>query len=356
MTELKKSGWNEFFEDQLKNFNMEEFTSGRVSRENKNNFILQTQFGEITAELSGKFLFNAEYKSDFPAVGDWVLFRHLPAEKKGIIEVVLERKSKFSRKVTLNKTDEQIIASNIDFLFIVSSLNDEVNIRRIERYLTLANESGLTPVIILSKSDLSDNSELIISELKKISGKTAIHAVSSVENKGMEVLLEYFSGNRTVAFVGSSGVGKSTLINKLSGEDLMEVKDISTYKDKGRHTTSHRELIILPSGGVIIDTPGMRELQMWEGGDGLGETFSDIENLISECKFSDCTHSSEPGCAVNEALENGELDEGRYRNYLKLKKEIRYFERRKDVKEMVSEKKKWKIITKRVRNQDKRKF
>lgn len=356
MIELKKSGWNEFFEDQLSNFKMDEFTAGRVSRENKNNFILLTEHGEITAELSGKFLFNAESKSDFPAVGDWVLFRHLPAEQKGIIEIVLERKSKFSRKVTMSKTDEQIIASNIDFLFIVSSLNEEVNIRRIERYLTLAHESGLTPVIILSKSDLSENNDEIMSELKKISGNTGIHAVSSLENKGMDILSGYFSGNRTVAFVGSSGVGKSTLINKLSGEDLMEVKEISTYKDKGRHTTSHRELIILPSGGAIIDTPGMRELQMWEGSDGIGETFSDIENLISECKFSDCTHTSEPGCAVTDALDNGGLDEGRYRNYLKLKKEIRYFERRKSVKDMISEKKKWKTITKQVRNQNKRNF
>lgn len=354
MTELNKYGWNEFFENQLLNLGSNEFTCGRVSRENKNNYILLSEFGEISAELSGKFLFNADLKSDFPAVGDWVLFRHLSSEGKGIIEIVLERKNKFSRKVTLGKTDEQIIASNIDFLFIVTSMNEEINFRRIERYLTLANECGITPVIVLSKSDLCVNPEDTIKEMIKTAGKAAVHSVSTIENKGVELIAEYLIDNKTGALVGSSGVGKSTLINKLSGAELMEVKDISSYKDKGKHTTSHRELIILPGGGIIIDTPGMRELQMWEGSEGLGETFSDIEKLLSECKFNDCTHTSEPGCAVTEALENGRLDEGRYKSYLKLKKEIRYFERRKDANEMAAEKKKWKSITKRIRNQNKR--
>lgn len=356
MNNLISLGWNNFFENEMKAYSDSELTPGRIIRVNKNNYIAATETGEITAELSGKFLFSAESKSEFPAVGDWTAMRLIPDESKGIIESVIKRKNKFSRKVTLNVTDEQVIAANIDFLFIVSSLNQEINHRRLERYLTLCYESNVTPVIVLTKSDLSDNTEGVLEDIKFIAGDTDVKAVSALYHTGISDLLKYFSGNKTVALAGSSGVGKSTLINCLSGMELLKVKEISDYKDKGRHTTSHRELILLSGGGMIIDTPGMRELQMWEGGDGLSETFSDIELLIGNCKFSDCRHETEPGCAVLEAMESGELDEKRYRSYLKLKKEIKYFERRKNVLDRLSEKRKWKKITKTVRKNNKRIF
>lgn len=356
MNNLTLFGWDEFFEKQFQNFSGEEFSAGRVIRENKNNYIVATESGDLTGELSGKFYFNTENKSDFPAVGDWVILRPLHDEGKGIIESIMQRKSKFSRKTALNKTDEQIIASNIDFIFLVTSLNLDTNPRRIERYLTLAYESNITPVIVLSKSDLCENIDDIYGDIKFIAGDTDICVVSAYDNSGIEQLNKYFSGNRTVAFVGSSGVGKSTLINLLSGKEIMAVRDISTYKDKGRHTTSHRELTVLPNGGIIIDTPGMRELQMWEGSEGISETFSDIENYISMCRFSDCSHSSEPGCAVKSAIENGELDEDRYRNFIKLQKEIRYFENRNNRKAALSEKKKWKKITAEAKKNNKQRF
>jgi ribosome biogenesis GTPase / thiamine phosphate phosphatase len=349
MNLLNLYGYNNFFQKHFFEFSENGFAPARVAVENKNNYILYSEFGELTAELSGKFYFNYEDKADYPAVGDWVVIRPLPDEQKGLIEHVLPRQNSFSRKAAGIKTDEQVIASNIEVLFIMTSLNKDLNPRRIERYLTLALDRGLQAVIVLSKSDLCVDTDKKLSEIKHIVKDTPVHAICSIKKEGIDELKNYLSGNKTAAIVGSSGVGKSTFINALLGEERLIVKDITDYKDKGVHTTTRRELILLPDGGMIIDTPGMRELQLWDGGDGLSDVFDDIEELFSNCKFSDCKHESEPGCAVREAVEKGELGVDRYNSYIKMQKEIKYFEFRKNTKASLIEKKRWKKIHKNAK-------
>jgi ribosome biogenesis GTPase len=348
-TNLNQFGWHPFFEAYFNEYSGNGYSAGRVAVENKNNYILYTEYGELLAEISGKLFYEISGKGDFPAVGDWVVFRALPGEQKAVIDHVLPRKTKFSRKSAGAKTEEQVIASNIDNLFIMSSLNQDFNPRRIERYLTLAWESEAAPVILLSKSDLCKNPGEKKSETESIAFGVPVHCISTLKITGLEKLKQYFSQNQTGAIVGSSGVGKSTLINTLLGENKLKVNDTADYKDKGLHTTTRRELILLPDGGMIIDTPGMRELQLWDGNKGVGDVFEDIETIASECRFKDCKHENEPGCAVREALRIGNIDAGRYKSYQKLQREVRYFERRSSENAILAEKRKWKKIHKEAK-------
>ena len=353
---LFKFGYNSFFESHFREYSGDGYVPGRVAVQNKSNYVVYSEHGELTAEISGKFMFDADAKEDYPAVGDWVVMRPLLDEQKGIIDAVLPRRTAFSRKEAGGKTEKQVLASNIDIVFIMTSLNHDFNLRRVERYLVLANESEINPVIVLSKSDLCEDVQDKVNEVKGVAKSVSVHAISSVMHEGIDLLKPYFTEGSTIAVLGSSGVGKSTFINVLLGSDELKTTEVSAYKDKGHHATTRRELILIPGGGLIIDTPGMRELQLWEGEGGLENLFDDIEELASQCKFSDCMHKSEPGCAIRRAIKKGDLDEDRYKSYLKMAREIKYFEFRKDHLASIQEKKKWKKINKMAKQITKMKY
>ena len=276
---LEVLGWNSVFSKSYKSHSQEGYTVGRVALEHKNTYILYTEQGELSAEVSGKLRYQATERQDFPAVGDWVVISVREAQKTATIHAVLPRKSKFSRKTVGTKTEEQIIATNVDTVFLISGLDGDFNLRRIERYLILVWKSGANPVIILNKADLCEDVEQRREAVKEIALGVPIIILSAVNNQGLDALIPYLTQGQTVALLGSSGVGKSTITNQLAGKAIQSVQAVRQGDDRGKHTTTHRELIILPSGGLLMDTPGMREIQIWTGDEGLQETFADIKSL-----------------------------------------------------------------------------
>ena len=356
MKDLSKYGWNEYFEAYFSEYASGSYSPARVAVEHRNYYELYSEFGGLTADKSGKLFYTSDNTEDLPAVGDWVVTKPIKNEKKAVIIAVLPRKTKFSRKRAGIVTEEQIIAANIDTAFIISSLNQDLNLRRIDRYLALAWDHDIKPVIILSKADLCEDMYQKLVEVENYFIGTDAHVVSALKGAGMDDLYKYFEKNKTIAVLGSSGVGKSTLINALLNWKKMKVSDIGLYKDKGRHTTTHRELALVPGGGLIIDTPGMREIQLWEGSEGLSELFEDIEKLALECKFTDCKHESEPGCAVKDAIKKGEITEKKFKSYKKLLNEVSYFERKQDIKAKLNEKKRWKKISQEAKKISKSKY
>ena len=344
--DLKKMGWNSFFEESFRPFQLEGLAPGRIITVQRNRYIALTETGETKVKVSGKFKFDATEKGSYPVVGDWVAIKKGITEEVGTIKKVLPRRNKFSRKVAGLTTEEQILVANIDMIWIVSGLDNDFNIQRIERYLTLASESRSKQVVILNKSDLCDNPEERREEVSKITQNTPIHILSAKLNQGLETLDQYLEEGKTIAILGPSGVGKSTILNKLLGVDHQEVGEVRETDGHGRHITAYRELFILPKGGMIIDNPGVREMQLWSKGEGLSEIFKDVEEIIQQCKFTNCNHENEPGCAVKEALDTGKLDPRRYAHYLKLKKEVEFLAIKQ--KQMVrrTEKIKWKGIAK----------
>ena len=325
---------------------------GRVLSQEKDLYRLITSKGECLARVSGKFRYETVCTSDFPAVGDFVMVDHICEASPAIIHILLPRKSVFIRKAAGTGHTEQVVAANIDTVFLCMALNNDFNVRRLERYLSIAWDSGAVPVVVLTKSDLCEGLEE-----KRLSVEMAAIGVDIVETSALEKariksLFPYLQGGKTVAFIGSSGVGKSTLINCLLGEERLSTGGLRD-DDKGRHTTTHRELLFLPDGGMVIDTPGMRELGMWNAGDGIDRTFADVEELAQQCHFHDCTHTSEPGCAIREALKNGELSRERFLSYQKLKNENAYIEDSESY--LAAKEKKFKEIAKYNKNNKKRK-
>ena len=341
--DLTTLGWSEFFEINFKSYAEQGYTCGRVALEHKNLFRVYTQYGEVLAEISGKLRHEAMSRSDLPAVGDWVVIRARPERDRVMIHAVLPRRTSFARKIAGSRTEEQIVGANVDTLFLLTSLNQDFSLRRIERYLIIAWESGANPIIILSKSDLCDSVAGPIDEVQAVARGVPIHAISVVTGSGLQDIAQYFKRGQTVAFVGSSGVGKSTLINYLAGVDHLKVQTVREHDDRGRHTTTHRELVLLPAGGLVLDTPGMRELQLFDGD--LQSVFDDIEALAGRCFFSDCQHQDEPRCVVREALAAGTIDAERYQSYEKLQKELKYQARRRDKLSEIEERKKWKKLS-----------
>ena len=297
-------------------------TVGRITRQEKRLYRLRTAADEQNAQVSGRSQFDAQSASDYPAVGDYVMAGCADPDT-AVIHHLLPRRSLFVRKAAGTAKTEQVVAANSDSVCLCMSLNNDFNLRRLERYLAIAWESGAQPVVLLTKADLCDDVSRMQAEAASVTMGAAVLTASAADPDGYRQIMPYIIPGRTVAFVGSSGVGKSTLINRLLGEDRLATDGLRN-DDKGHHTTTHRELLFLPSGAMVIDTPGMRELGMWDAASGVEQAFSDIEELMSRCRFRDCSHTGEPGCAVREALRRGELDSGRWQSYQKLKKENFY--------------------------------
>lgn len=346
MSNINNYGFTDFYEKQVEEFGLEygELITARVIEVQKEKYRIVNEIGEKWAILKGSVFYNDTINSVYPAVGDFVLVKQNPYGDD-IIYKVFERKTKFSR-LDSHYGKEQIVAANFDYIFIMTSLNHDFNVKRLERYLTSAWQSGGIPVIILTKMDLVEDVSSEREELDNIAFGVDIIGVSSFTGEGIEDLKKYIQPTKTIVFLGSSGVGKSSLVNAIAEEEIMTVNDIRDDDSKGRHTTTHRQLIMLENGTMIIDTPGMRELGMWGISDGLDSAFSEIEEISAKCKFKDCNHKNEPGCAIKEALKNGELSRERWDNYIKLKKEARYAEKKESINAMLKEKAHHKKISK----------
>ncbi|HKQ53840.1 MAG TPA: ribosome small subunit-dependent GTPase A [Pyrinomonadaceae bacterium] len=343
--DLTNLGWDDFFAGHFEPYGAEGLEAARVALEYNHLFRVLSARGELLADVAGKLKHEAASRAELPAVGDWVAIEPRRAEARATIHAVLPRKSRFVRKAAGTRTAPQVVGANIDTVFLVTSLNQDFNLRRLERYLVVARESGARPVVILSKADLCGELVERLAEIQTVAAHVPVHAVSVVRREGLEELAQYFGRGQTVALLGSSGVGKSTLINHLLGRDVQRVLEVRSTDDRGRHATTHRELFLLPQGGLVLDTPGMRELHLWDAGESLPEAFDDIEALVLNCRFSDCRHQNEPGCAIQEGLAAGAIDAARYQSYEKLQKELHHVARKQDVNAQITERKRWKKLS-----------
>lgn len=345
-TALRAYGWHASFAAHLAALAEPSLEPARVIIRQKNRYTLTDGEREWDAEISGRIHYAARTAGDYPAVGDWVAIKKRPGEGTATIHTILTRRSCFTRRNPGEREEEQIVAANIDVVFLVDAFDAGVNIRRLERYLVLASQGGARPVIVLNKADLDPDADEVVDEVRATIPGIPVVVTSATKKSGLASILEHLPAGETAALLGPSGAGKSTIANALLGEERFATGDVRDGDRKGRHTTSHRELVQLPSGGLLIDTPGMREIQLWDADEGVEETFEDIEELALQCRFSDCRHASEPGCAVNGAIERGELDPGRLGNFEKMLRERAYQERRTDKAAQLREKERWKKIMK----------
>lgn len=342
---LEDYGWNRFFKDAFESMAAPGDEPGRVVLTTGTAFRLQATGGEISAAISGRLRHSARQTSALPAVGDWVGF----STRSRKIGYVLERRSRLSRKVAGQRTEEQVVAANVDQVVIVMGLDADYSVRRVERYLTTVWESGAAPVVILNKSDCTDVPEAYRNETMGVAPGVPVLLASSLAGHGIAEIRDHLRPRETAVLVGSSGVGKSTIINRLLGSPAQRTRDVRERDGRGQHTTSHRELFLLPGGGLLIDNPGIRELQLWSDERSLDRAFEDVASLAVSCRFSDCAHESEPGCAVLDAVEEGSLGRNRLLSYRRLQKEIRYLEIRRDESARRVEKGKWRAIHREMR-------
>ncbi len=320
--ELASLGWNPFFANAFTPFHAQGLTPARVVTEDKHFYTVVGEQGDLLAVIAGELHHRRGTNSALPKVGDWVAIARQPGEEKAVIRAVLPRRTTLTRKVTGREMAKQVLATNIDTVFVVQALDATFNLRRLERFLVMVHEGGGRPVVLLNKTDLCDEVEGRVAEIRKATGDIPVILVSAKTRKGIGQLREFITPGSTVVFIGTSGVGKSSLINRLLGEATQPTLEVRDSDSKGRHATTWRELIALPCGGLVIDTPGMREFHMWVGGGGLGETFPDLMAFGAGCRFRDCTHNQEPGCAVKAAVDAGQLASERYASFLKLQSEL----------------------------------
>ena len=326
--ELQDLGFTGWFHSKLPEIQQPDRNLARVVAVDKEKYLIKNSKGEIPAEIIGKIRFEAESNVDFPTIGDWVYVQYFDNDTFAIIHEIFPRKSLLKRKTAGKRVAFQLIAANIDTAFIIQSLDHNFNVRRLERYLVMVHEGDIEPVILLSKYDLINQEQLVhkIKEIKKLDSRYKMIAFSNKTGEGLDHIQDVITPGLTYCLLGSSGVGKTSLINRLIGQDKYATKLVREKDSRGRHATNRRQLLVLNNGGLIIDTPGMRELGNFSVDSGLNDTFSDIVALSRNCHFADCTHTSEPGCSVLEAVEKVELSAGRYQNYIKLRKESDYNE------------------------------
>ena len=347
--DLHAFGWDSFFEDRFERHRESGLVPARVAVEHRGAYEILTQFGELRAEATGRLLHEASSLGDLPAVGDWVAASPRPGEGVASIHTVLPRKTKFARKVAGEVTDEQVVAANVDVVFLVVALTGDFNVRRLERYLATAYASGARPVVVLTKADLCLDVDACVLEAEAVAVEVPVHVVSGVTGRGFDALRTHLGAGRTAALLGSSGVGKSTIVNRLLDHGVQRIRDVRN-DGRGRHTTTHRALFALPGGGLVLDTPGMRELQLWTSAAGMDDAFSDVAALATGCRFRDCRHEREPGCAVLAAVAGGVLEYGRLKSYRKLQRELAFLARKQDKRARAEETRKYKVMHKAMRS------
>lgn len=342
-------GWNERFDQHYLQFANEGMTAARVSRQDRDSYVIYAGGRALRAAVTGAFRQRAQRRGDFPVVGDWIAVRPLQTEPRATIHAVLPRMTAISRKAAGRGVDEQPIAANVDLVLICCGADRDFNLRRVERYLALAYASGASPAILLTKIDLADDAQRKREALEEIALGAPVINIGAPEGVGVEEARRMIAVGRTAVLLGSSGVGKSTLINALLVRDEMRIGHVRAHDGRGRHTTTHRQMLRVPGGGLIIDTPGMRELQLSADSADVAAAFDEIGALAAKCRFRDCTHRQEPGCAVLDAVQRGELDVSRLEGYHKQNAELKYLERRGDPAAEAAQRAKWKAIHKAAR-------
>jgi len=347
---LEDLGWTPRFAEAFAPYAAQGYLPARVSLEHTHIYRVRTADDEQLARVSGRLRHDASGRADFPAVGDWVVLERPETGGDARIRAVLPRATRFSRRAAGNPTEEQVVAANIDTIFLVSGLDQDFNPRRIERYLVTARDSGAAPVIVLNKADLADDPGAIVIEVQSLAPGVPVHAVSAKTPGSLDALRAFIAPGRTAALLGSSGVGKSSIANGLIGDELLRTREVRESDSRGRHTTTGRQMVLLPGGGILIDTPGMRELQLWDAGESVAGAFADIDALAPGCRFRDCRHVSEPGCAVVAAAADGSLPAVRLESFRKLQDEQDHQATQQDERARIEQKRQGRIGAKALRS------